>query len=242
MSGTAAGLDPALWRGRYPDGVPWEIDPDAPPSLVELFVEGVERFAARPAYTSLGVTLSYADLERESRAFAAYLQGPLGVRKGERVALVMPNVLAYPVALFGALRAGATVVNTNPLYTARELADQLSDSGAVVVVVLENMAATLETALAESPLRGVIVARVGDLMGAKGWLVNLVVRRVKRMVPPYRIAGAVTLAAALADGRGRALDPVEVGPEDLAFLQYSGGTTGRAKGVMLTHRNLVANV
>ena len=242
MSGTASGLDTALWRGRYPDGIAGEIDLDALPSLVELFAESVERFAARPAYTSLGVTLTYADLERESRAFAAYLQGALGVRKGERVALVMPNVLAYPVALFGALRAGATVVNTNPLYTAREMGDQLSDSGAVAVVVLESMAATLQAALADVRLRGVMVARVGDLMGAKGRLVNLVVRRVKRMVPPYRIPGALTLAAALADGRRRALEPVEVGPDDLAFLQYSGGTTGRAKGVMLTHRNLAANV
>jgi long-chain acyl-CoA synthetase len=164
------------------------------------------------------------------------------VRTGDRVALVMPNVMAYPVALFGALRAGATVVNTNPLYTAREMADQLRDSGAMAVVVLENMAATLQAALDGLEMRGVVIARVGDLLGAKGRLVNIVVKRVKRMVPRYRIPGAVTLAAALAEGRKRPLEPVEVGPEDLAFLQYSGGTTGRAKGVMLTHRNLVANV
>jgi long-chain acyl-CoA synthetase len=242
MSGTAPRLDPALWRRRYQDGVPAEIDPDAARSLVELFDQAVARFADRPAYTSLGVTLSYADLERRSRAFAAWLQGAAGVGKGERVALVMPNVLAYPVALFGALRAGATVVGTNPLFTAREMADQLADSGAVVAVVLENMAATLAGALGSTDVRAVVVARVGDLMGAKGRLVNLVVKRVRRLVPPYRLPGAVTLARALAQGRARALEPVDVGPEDLAFLQYSGGTTGRAKGVMLTHRNLVANV
>jgi long-chain acyl-CoA synthetase len=242
MSGATSGLDPGLWRGRYQDGVPAEIDPDAVPSLVQMFEEDVARFSELPAYTSLGVTLTFADLERESRAFAGYLQGAVGVRAGDRVALVLPNVLAYPVALFGALRAGATVVNTNPLYTAREMADQLADSGAVAVVVLENMAATLEAALGGLKIRAVIVARVGDLMGAKGRLVNLVVKRVRRMVPAYRLPGAVSLGDALAEGRTLAFERADVGPESLAFLQYSGGTTGRAKGVMLTHRNLVANV
>lgn len=235
-------IEPGLWRAHYPEGVPAEIDPDAGGSLVDLLERSVAEFADRPAYVSLGKELSYADLDRESRAFAAFLQGPLQVGPGNRVALVMPNVLAYPVALFGTLRAGAVVVNTNPLYTAPEMRHQLADSGARVVVVLENMAATLAAAAVGLDLRGVVIARVGDLMGPKGALVNLVVKRVKRLVPAYDLPGSVSLRAALAEGRRRELAPVAVGADDLAFLQYSGGTTGRAKGAMLTHRNLMANV
>jgi long-chain acyl-CoA synthetase len=235
-------IAPDVWRRHYPPGVPAEIDPDEISSLVHMFEEAVARFGPLTAFTSLASSLTFSDLDRPSRAFAAFLQNTLGVEKGDRVALIMPNILAHPVALFGALRAGATVVSTNPLYTARELHEQLADSGAVVAVVLENMAFTLAAALHDLPLRGVVVTRVGDLMGPRGHVVNLVVRYVKRLVPAYRIPGAFSFAKAVGDGARIALRDVEVGPEDLAFLQYTGGTTGRSKGAMLTHRNMVANV
>lgn len=234
-------IDPALWLEHYPPGVPAQIDPDEVPSVVHLIESAVAAFGPQAAFSSLGVTLTFEDVDRQSQAFASYLQ-ELGVQKGDRVALIMPNVLAYPVALFGALRAGATVVNTNPLYTAREMHEQLADSGAVVAVVLENMAATLADALTGLDVRHVIVARVGDLMGAKGRIVNIVVKRVKKMVPSYDLPGSIPFATALADGARRTFRRIDVGPNDLAFLQYTGGTTGTAKGAMLTHRNMVANV
>ncbi len=234
-------IDPTLWRRHYPDGVPTAIDPDSVPSLVHLLDLSVTEFGGHPAFTSLGATLSFAEFDAHTRAFAAYLQAVHGVAKGDRVALVMPNVLAYPIALFGALRAGATVVNTNPLYTAREMRAQLADSGAVVAVVLENMAATFAQAAAGLELRGVVLARIGDAMGPRGRVVNLVVKRVRRMVPAYSLPQAQPLARVLKEWAGRDPAPVEVGPDDLAFLQYTGGTTGVAKGAMLTHRNMVAN-
>jgi long-chain acyl-CoA synthetase len=233
------------WLARYEDGVPAEIDPDCFRSLVELFDASVASFSSRPAYASLGHTMTFADLDRLSRCFAAYLQQRLGVTRGERVALMLPNTLAYPVCLFGALRAGATVVNTNPLYTPRELEQQLADSGAETIVVFENIAHTVADVLSRrgTALSNVIVVRLGDLLGRRqSLLVNAVVKYGKRLVPAYELPEAVSLPAALREGAQLELDPVELGPDDVAFLQYTGGTTGVAKGAMLTHRNLVANI
>ena len=230
------------WLSSYPEGTPAEINADEYPSLVAMFEESCRRFADRPAYHNLGVTLTYRDLDRLSAQFAAYLQG-LGLARGDRVALMMPNLLQYPVALFGVLRSGLAVVNTNPLYTPRELRHQLHDSGARCIVVLENFAHVLQEVLADTAIEHVVTTGVGDLAPQpKRALVNFVVRHVKRMVPRYELPGAVGFRAALALGARRVFHPVELGPQDLAFLQYTGGTTGVAKGAMLTHRNMVANL
>ena len=230
------------WLGIYPEGTPAEIDAAAYPTLVALFEESCRRFADRPAYHNLGVSLSFRDLERLSGQFAAYLQG-LGLARGERVALMMPNLLQYPVALFGALRAGLVVVNTNPLYTPRELRHQLRDSGARCIVVLENFAHVLQQVRADTAIEHIVTTAVGDLAPLpKRALVNFAVRHLKHMVPRYELPGAVGLRAALAAGARRGLQPVSIGPDDLAFLQYTGGTTGVAKGAMLAHRNMVANL
>ena len=211
----------------------------APDTLKALFEQSCARWRERPAFTSMGVTLTYGEVERRSAAFGAFLRGRLGLAPGERVAIMLPNVLQYPIALIGALRAGLTVVNVNPLYTATELRYQLEDSGAVVIVVLENFAHTVEQALAGTRVRHVIVTQLGDAFPApKRWLVNLVVKHVKRMVPPWRIPGAL----AFGDAHDAELPPTEVRPEDIAFLQYTGGTTGRPKGAVLTHANMAANV
>ena len=239
---TASGME-KIWLKSYPSGVPAEIDARRYRSLKHLFEHSCERFRDVTAFTSMGATMSFGELDRLSRNFGAWLQNALGLASGERVAIMLPNLLQYPVVLFGALRAGLTVVNVNPLYTARELAAQLADSRPAAIVVLENFAHTLEAALAEAPVRNVVTTQVGDLLPQpRRWLVNLVVKRLKRMVPRWRIAGAVALREALARGGGEGLDDVEVGPEDIAFLQYTGGTTGVAKGAILTHRNMVANV
>jgi long-chain acyl-CoA synthetase len=231
-----------LWLSSYPEGTPAEIDAGAYPSLVAMFEESCRRFADRPAYHNLGVTLSYRDLERLSRQFAAYLQA-LGLQRGDRIALMMPNLLQYPVALFGALRAGLAVVNTNPLYTPRELRHQLADSGARCIVVLENFAHVVQQVLADTAIRHIVTTAVGDLAPLpKRAVVNFAVRRIKHMVPRYQLAGAVGLRTALARGARRTLQPVAIGPDDLAFVQYTGGTTGVAKGAMLAHRNMVANL
>ncbi len=231
-----------VWLNAYPRGTPAEIDSGAYPSLTAIFEESCRRFADRPAYHNLGVTLSYGDLERLSRQFAAYLCG-LGLAKGERIALMMPNLLQYPVALFGALRAGLAVVNTNPLYTPRELRHQLRDSGARCIVVLENFAHVFAEVRADTRIEHVIITRVGDLAPLpKRAAVNLVVRYVKRMVRPYELPGAVWFRDVLARGARSALRAPAIGAQDLAFLQYTGGTTGVAKGAMLTHRNMVANL
>jgi len=211
----------------------------APDTLKALFEQSCARWRERPAFTSMGVTLTYGEVERRSAAFGAFLRGRLGLAPGERVAIMLPNVLQYPIALIGALRAGLTVVNVNPLYTATELRYQLEDSGAVVIVVLENFAHTVEQALAGTRVRHVIVTQLGDAFPApKRWLVNLVVKHVKRMVPPWRIPGAL----AFGDAHDAELPPTEVRPEDIAFLQYTGGTTGRPKGAVLTHANMAANL
>jgi long-chain acyl-CoA synthetase len=230
------------WLQHYPPGVPAEIDPSRYASLVAIFEQSFSRFAGRPACICMGTPLTYAEIDEGSRAFAAFLQAR-GLERGARVALMMPNLLQYPIAVAGVLRAGMTVVNTNPLYKAPELQFQLSDSGADAVVVLENFAAELQAALPKTKVKLVVIASMGEMLGfAKGMIVNAVVRHVKKMVPAYAIKDAVTFKAALAEGRKAGFTRVDVGPDDLAFLQYTGGTTGVAKGAMLLHRNMVANV
>lgn len=230
-----------IWLPSYPAGIPADIDYRQYCSVGELFDEGVAKYASRTAYHHMGRDLSFAELDRAARAFGAWLQAR-GLSKGARVALMMPNVLQYPIGIFGALRAGYVVVNTNPLYTPRELEYQLIDSGAEAIVILENFAHTLAQVIHRTPVRHVVIASMGDMLGLKGPLVNLVVRRVKKMVPPYELPGAVRWNDMLREGERMTLAPVEVGPEDIAFLQYTGGTTGVAKGAMLLHRNIIANV
>jgi len=231
-----------IWLAAYPPGTPAEIELDERTTLVTIFEESCRRYADRPAYHNLGVILTFSDLDRLSRQFAAHLQAA-GLRPGDRIALMMPNVLQYPVALFGALRAGLIVVNTNPLYTARELRHQLRDSGARAIVILENFAHVLQEALAETEVSHVIVTGVGDLAPfPKRAVINFVVRRVRRMVRPYQIPGAVRFRDALARGANASFEAPPIRQDDIAFLQYTGGTTGTAKGTVLTHRNLVANL
>jgi long-chain acyl-CoA synthetase len=232
-----------IWLDSYPPGVPREIDARAFPSLAHLFRSSFERFAPLPAFESFGSALSYAEVDRLSAAFGAYLRGALGLSRGDRVAIVLPNLLQYPVALIGALRSGLIVVNANPLYTADELRHQLTDSGAVAVVVLENFARTLEDALPGTSVRHVIVTQAGDLLpAAKRHWINFAVRHLKRAVPRWRISGAVGFREALARASGPGPQEPLPGPEDVALLQYTGGTTGRPRGAILTHGNLVANV
>jgi long-chain acyl-CoA synthetase len=231
------------WTSRYMDGVPVEIDLDDGATLASVFETSTARFAARPAFSCMGHSLSYSELDRLSADFAAWLTRDLGLARGARVAIMLPNLLQYPVALFGVLRAGMTVVNVNPLYTPRELKHQLVDSGAAAILILENFAATLEKVLSGTAVKHVAITAVGDLQPfPKRFLVNFTVRRVKKMVPGYSLPGHVRFLAALASGRRRGFEPVELRPEDLAFLQYTGGTTGVSKGAMLTHRNMVANL
>ena len=232
-----------IWLKNYPAGVPPEIDADSFSSIPELFDKTVLKFADKPAYHNLGHTLSYAALEGLSRDFAAFLQGLPGMAKGERVAIMAPNLLQYPVAMFGILRAGMTVVNVNPLYAPRELEYQLNDSGAKAIVIVENFAHTLQQVLKNTAVEHVITTELGDLLSTpRRWIVNLVVKRVKKMVPPWRIDRAIDFRSALAHGATAAFRPVETAHDDIAFLQYTGGTTGVAKGAMLTHRNIIANV
>ena len=230
-----------IWLKQYPPGVPADIDPARYASLVELLEESFAQFADRKAFICMDKSISYRDLDEMSLAFAAYLQG-LGLEKGARVALMMPNVLQYPVATTAVLRAGYAVVNVNPLYTPRELEHQLRDSGAEAIVVLENFATTVQKVIPDTMLKQVIVCSMGDLLGLKGLIVNLVVRRVKKMVPAYSIPTAVTFNDALAAGRGTTFNKPKITPDDVAFLQYTGGTTGVSKGATLLHRNIVANV
>ncbi len=231
-----------LWLRHYPPGVPAEIDPTRYPSLVAMFEEGFTAYAAREACVCMGKSLTYAELDEASRAFAAWLQSR-GLKRGARVAIMMPNVLQYPVVISGILRAGCVVVNVNPLYKPRELEHQLTDAGVEAIIVLENFASVLQQALPNTPVKHVIIARLGDMLGRiKGTLVNNVIRYIKRLVPAYEIPAATMFNDALAAGRKSRFEPVALGPDDLAFLQYTGGTTGVAKGAMLMHRNLVANM
>ena len=230
-----------IWLKSYPQGVPAEIDVSAYASVRDVFDRAVADFGPRPAYTCMGRSISFAELDAQSAAFGAFLQGR-GLKKGARVALMMPNILQYPVCLFGVLRAGCTVVNTNPLYTPRELEHQLTDSGAEMIVVVENFAHTVEEVVGRTAVKQVIVTSIGEMLGLKGRLVDFVLRRVKRMVPAWNLPGSMRLSRALEEGARRKLANVPIGHEDIAFLQYTGGTTGVAKGAMLLHRNIVANL
>ncbi|MGH8495683.1 MAG: AMP-binding protein [Gammaproteobacteria bacterium] len=231
-----------IWLEHYPPGVPADIDPGQFASLKDIIEQSCASFAHLPAYTNLGKTLSFAELLELSCHFAAYLQKVVALDKGDRVAIMLPNVLQYPVVAFGTLRAGMAVVNVNPLYTARELEHQLVDSGAKVVVILENFAHVLQKVLYKTAVRTVVVTAVGDLLDLpKRALVNFVVRRVQKKVPPWDIPETIPFRRAIADGKWQTFDGVTLGHDDVAFLQYTGGTTGIAKGAMLTHGNMVAN-
>ena len=230
-----------IWLKQYPKGVPAEIDINEYSSVRDIFEESVGKFPTRPAFTCMGKSLTFAELDTLSGAFGAWLQG-MGCVKGTRVALMMPNILQYPVALFGTLRAGCTVVNVNPLYTPRELEHQLSDSGAEILICVENFAGTVAAVIGKTKVKQVVVTSIGELLGFKGIIVDFAIRHVKKMVPAYSLPGSIRLSDALAAGQKRTLERVPVGHEDIAFLQYTGGTTGVAKGAMLLNRNIVANV
>ena len=229
------------WLKSYPQGIPAEIGPFGHSSLADMLLEACRSFGNRAAFTSMGKTISFADLEKASRDFAAYLQSK-GLKKGARVAVMMPNLLQYPVVMMGVLRAGYVVVNVNPLYTARDLEHQLKDSGAEAIVILENFAGTLQAAIGKTDVKHVIVTAMGDMLGLKGHVVNLVVRRVKKLVPSWDIPGHASFRQAMREGAAARFSPPEVSLDDIAFLQYTGGTTGVAKGAMLLHRNVLANV
>lgn len=238
----AAGLPEKPWLKNYPKNMPAEIGPLPYDSIGDFLVGACKQFASRPAFVCMGKSISYAELERLSAAFGAYLQSK-GLEKGARVALMMPNVLQYPVAMMAVLRAGFTVVNVNPLYTPRELEHQLKDSGAQAIVILENFANTLQAVIARTPVKHVVVAAMGDMLGGlKGAIVNLVVRRGKKMVPVWSLPGHVKFNAALKAGSASAFKPAAVSGDDIAFLQYTGGTTGVSKGATLLHRNVLSNV
>ena len=230
-----------IWLKQYPAGVPADIDVTQYSSLVELLEESFAKFRERKAFICMDKSITYRDLDEMSLALGAYLQSK-GLQKGARVALMMPNVLQYPIATAAALRAGYAAVNVNPLYTPRELEHQLKDSGAEAIIVLENFATTVQQVMAKTQLKHVIVGSMGDLLGLKGVLVNLVVRRVKKMVPAYSIPGAVSFNDAVAAGRTMTFQKPRLMPDDVAFLQYTGGTTGVSKGATLLHRNILANV
>ena len=236
-------MQPDFWNDKRPAGVPVDIDLGAYQSVIEVFERSCKKFADRPAFSNMGVTLTYADLERYSAAFAGYLQGQTDLVPGDRIAVQMPNVLQYPIAVFGALRAGLIVVNTNPLYTAREMRHQFKDSGARALVYLNMFGQKVQEVLADTEIQYLIEAKMGDLMPtAKGWLVNTLVDKVKKMVPAYDLPQAISFKTALRLGRGQGIKPLQAGLDDIAVLQYTGGTTGLAKGAMLTHGNLVANM
>ncbi|MCG9786075.1 long-chain-fatty-acid--CoA ligase FadD [Vibrio mediterranei] len=231
------------WLSRYPSDVPEQINPDQYPSLVEMFEQSVHKFADQPAFVNMGSVMTFRKLEERSRAFAAYLQNELKLKKGDRVAIMMPNLLQYPVALFGVLRAGLIAVNVNPLYTPRELEHQLNDADAKAIIIVSNFASTLEQVVENTPIKHVVLTSLGQMLPrAKGTVVDFVVKYVKGMVPKYDLPGAISFRKALHKGRRlQYVKPFMTG-DDIAFLQYTGGTTGVAKGAILTHRNMIANV
>ena len=232
-----------IWLKSYPSGVPAEINPDTYQSIADMFEQTCAQFKKSPAFTCMGVTLTFNEIDQLSLAIAAYFQQELKLKKGDRIAIMLPNVLQYPVVLFGALRAGLTVVNVNPLYTPPELVHQLKDSGAETIVVLANFVGTVEKALSDTPLKHVIVTQLGDLFPhVKRMLVNFVVKYIKKKVPLANIPHSLSFRKLLRKGKQLTFHPVAIKPQDIAFLQYTGGTTGVAKGAMLTHRNIVSNV
>jgi len=236
-------MNEQFFQERYPEDFPKSVDADKHESVVEIFNGFVAKFADRPAFTCLGQTLTYAELNEKSAAFASYLQNHTSLEPGDRIAVQLPNILQYPIVVFGAMRAGIVVVNTNPLYTEREMEHQFNDSGAKALVVLANMASKAEAVLPNTGIKHVIVTQVGDMHGlVKRTLINTVIKHVKKEVPAFNIAGAIGLRDALAKGAGQRFSPVKVERNDVAVLQYTGGTTGVAKGAMLTHRNLMANM
>ncbi|WMS87771.1 long-chain-fatty-acid--CoA ligase FadD [Pleionea litopenaei] len=232
-----------VWLNSYPEGVDAEVDLEQYESIVDIFNESIERFSDKPAFTNLGKTLSFADLDRETAKFASYLQHSLGLPKGSRVAIMMPNLLQYPIAIFGALRAGMTVVNVNPLYTPRELKHQLNDSQSTTIVIVENFAHTLDEIISETSVKNVVLTEIGDCCGwFKRTLVNFVVKKIKKMVPEHNLTNYERFNRALELGSQKEFHPVGVTRDDIAFLQYTGGTTGVAKGAILLHSNMVANI
>ena len=232
-----------VWLKNYPKGIPHEIDPSQYASVAEIFEESVAKYSDKPAFCNLGVTLTYADLERESAKFASYLQNVLRLPKGSRVAIMMPNLLQYPICIFGTLRAGMTVVNVNPLYTARELKHQLNDSKADAIVIVENFACTFEKVASEVSVKHVVITSIGDCCSPiKRFVVNSVIKHIKKMVPAYSLPQAVKFNDAISQGARQPFNKTDVQPDDIAFLQYTGGTTGVAKGAVLLHRNIVANI
>ncbi len=231
------------WLAHYPASVPAQIDVDEFPSIPAVLEGAIRQYSERPAFSNMGKEITYAELDSLSSRFAAYLLGELKLKKGDRVAIMLPNCLQHPIATFGILRAGLTVVNTNPMYTARELKHQLVDSGTSVVLVLDNFGDVVQKVLPDTQVKQVITTGLGDMLGfPKGPIVNFVLRHVKKMVPDYDIPGAIRFRDALSAGEKHTLPDISIGHEDIAFLQYTGGTTGVAKGAMLTHRNLVANM
>ncbi|MFD2571472.1 AMP-binding protein [Spirosoma soli] len=231
------------WRRFYPKGVPHEINPDAYPSLAALLEEGCQRFTDRPAYACMGKQITFGELDKLSQQFASFLQHDLGLKKGDKLAIQMPNTLQYPVAMFGALRAGLVVVNTNPLYTPREMQHQFKDSDAKAIVILSNFASNLEKIIDKTAIQHVIITQLGDLLGfPKKQIVNAVVKYVKKLVPAYNLPNAISFNDALSRGSRQPFERVEIKNSDLAFIQYTGGTTGVSKGAMLTHRNIISNV
>ena len=232
-----------IWLQSYQEGVRAEVDVRQFSSIVDVFRQSTERYADRTAFINMDKSMTFGELAELSGHFASFLQHHLKLPRGERVAIMMPNLLQYPVALFGALQTGMVVVNVNPLYTPRELEHQLNDSGTTTIIVLENFANTLELVLPKTQVQNIVVASIGDLLGGlKGWITNLVVRKVKKMVPDYHLPGAVAFNQALSIGRAKPFIPVDITLEDTAFLQYTGGTTGVAKGAVLTHGNICANI
>ena len=245
MASTPETTELPFWTARYPKGVLKNVDKEIAQykSVLDVFEEACGKYAGRPAFTQMGKAISFSELNRKAESFAAYLQNELKLKKGDRIAIQMPNTLQYPIAMFGALKAGLVVVNTNPLYTEREMKHQFNDAGCVAVVLVANFAANLQKVLHETKIRHVIITELGDLLGfPKSLLVNTVVKRVKKMVPDYSLPDAIPFTTVLEKGASMTLQRVQMEPDEIAFLQYTGGTTGVSKGAMLTHKNLIANM